>query len=450
MNISSTMGLGTNSMISDPSSFWEAAGAIYDKLKDSMTNVEMSFPGVLLITVYLVSIVCIYALYFLLAATIVSATVVFWFCAAIGYCLFPFMMLDQTRMLAGSAPTAIIAGAVKLMMVNIVIGIGANNVFSKLSASQIQAATSSSINWSNISTVLSYGVYVGLYLWTAMKVPSVVTASIVGSAGGGMGISGAVAKIGGAAVGAAKQAATFGVGMGISKFMKGRKGGPGGKGGGGEGPSGSGPASPFNNSPGGPSGGGGGGLGGTEGGGNPLGKSATNQSPMGLSPGETRAQAFLANVKVGMGKVGRGIAQTVGDGVGGPKEAGSQNVRVSYASVQQDYPQSRVVTQQDIARVLERRESKPSEPLEVVKTGLEAAVHVVGTGAKVLAAATVAGVAAGLQAATSIESQNLLGSSSGAKKAKEFIEHHTNAKAKVAQEGLAKKLVREKGLGRDM
>jgi len=126
----------------------------------------------------------------IISAQVVSTVVIYWFCAAIGYCLFPFMMLDQTRMLSGNVIPALMGGGARLAVLSAVLGLG-NGII-------VQAIQQ--FGWiaggTNILVLaLEVTGYLALFCWASVKLPSVVAAAVTGQGGGGMGIANGIARL---------------------------------------------------------------------------------------------------------------------------------------------------------------------------------------------------------------------------------------------------------------
>ena len=126
----------------------------------------------------------------LLAAQVVSTVAIYWFCAAIGYCLFPFMMLDQTRMLAGNVIPALMGGGARLAVLSAVLGLGNGIIVDAISGFSTEGAESSIL-----MVALKVTAYIALFFWASLKLPSVVAAAVTGQSGGGMGIAGGISKL---------------------------------------------------------------------------------------------------------------------------------------------------------------------------------------------------------------------------------------------------------------
>lgn len=180
---------GTDAMLNNPSLFTTTGSSMTEPLFESAKNIELTLTGSVLALFMLFCIGCIWFLYFLLALSVVSANIVFYLCAAIGYCFIPFFMLAQTRILAGTGHTALLAGSVRLLTLNCVIVLGNKIIVANL----IPLPKEAGINaLGDIFTNLGY---IGLFALLALKLPSIVSSSVVGQAGGGVGLTGAAAQV---------------------------------------------------------------------------------------------------------------------------------------------------------------------------------------------------------------------------------------------------------------
>lgn len=147
-----------------------------------------AFPIIALFTFFIVLLQLVMIV--ILAAQVVSTVAIYWFCTAIGFILFPFMMLDQTRMFSGNVIPALMSSGARLAVLTAVIGIG-NGII----GDSIQQ-----FGWiagKNGILVLALQVtgYLALFCWASIKLPSVVAAAIAGQNGGGMGIAGGLARL---------------------------------------------------------------------------------------------------------------------------------------------------------------------------------------------------------------------------------------------------------------
>jgi P-type conjugative transfer protein TrbL len=207
MTIGSALGGGEATLLKQPSNIFTAfyastvqpllkyvfeieynfAGSAAGVVKAIMTF--QTFPVIALCTFFLALFQLV--LIVLIAATVVSTVAIFWFCAAIGFIFFPFMLLEQTRFLSGNVISALMSNGVRLAMLSVVLGLGNGIIVSAIKSFTPTLSGGDGI----LTAALLVTAFLSLFCWAAIKIPSVVAAAVAGGSGGGMGIAGGITKL---------------------------------------------------------------------------------------------------------------------------------------------------------------------------------------------------------------------------------------------------------------
>lgn len=145
------------------------------------------FPVIALIVFFIAILQLV--LIVLLAAQVVSTVAIYWFSAAIGFILFPFMMLEQTRFFSGNVISALMGGGARMAVLTAVIGLGYGIVANAIVA--FASITSDSV----LLIALKITAYLALFCWASIKLPSVVASAVAGHSGGGMGIASGIRRL---------------------------------------------------------------------------------------------------------------------------------------------------------------------------------------------------------------------------------------------------------------
>jgi type IV secretory pathway TrbL component len=186
----------SNPIIENPSSVFASAKQAIAPISTLACSSEVSFSDVVnlsvgsiatkLLLLPLVSIIltlCIYALFFFLALSSISAQCTFWLTAAFAPLFFPFMLFPQTEMFSADVPKAIFSGAMRICLLNFVLQFGSKII---LNVTTPMLANSQNVT---ITTVTWYACIILLYCYVANKIPGAVTKAITGHEGGGMGLA---------------------------------------------------------------------------------------------------------------------------------------------------------------------------------------------------------------------------------------------------------------------
>lgn len=204
MTIGKAIGGGDATLLSQPSDIFTVFyNTTVHPLLDYCYHIEFNFSDpvavakmilkfqhfpVIALCVFFIAIIQL-VLIVLLAAQVVSTVAIYWFSAAIGFILFPFMMLEQTRFLAGNVISALMGGGARMAVLTAVIGLGYGIVANAITS--FASITSDSV----LLIALKITAYLALFCWASIKLPNVVAAAVAGHGGGGMGIASGITRL---------------------------------------------------------------------------------------------------------------------------------------------------------------------------------------------------------------------------------------------------------------